>query len=101
MRSMVTAAETVSSSTPSYDSTPRSSVPPTARRGQVPPMSPTVAVSGPAAVEEGTPSNTRRLGTRASAVSTNASEFGEERKRLRRVNPRDSVSSKDSQCIVQ
>jgi hypothetical protein len=100
MRSMVTAAETVSSSTPSYDSTPQSSIPP---RQYILPRSPTVSASSHAAKEESTLSNTRRLSTRVSvsAVSTNASEFGEERKRLRRVNPRDSVSSKDSHCIVQ
>jgi len=102
MRSMVTAAETVSSSTPSYDSTPRSSVAPAARRQQLPPMSPMTPVNAQVPTNEATPPKTRRLSTRASAVSTNTSEFGEERKRLRR-NPRerDSVSSKDSQCIIQ
>lgn len=95
MRSMVTAAETVSSSTPEYDSTPRSSVAP-ARRQPIPPTNPAASTTN----AESTTSNTRRLVTRSSVISNNASEFGEERRRIKR-NQRDSVSSKDSQCIIQ
>ncbi|KAG8836037.1 hypothetical protein FRC17_010501 [Serendipita sp. 399] len=100
MRSMVTAAETVSSSTPSYDSTPRSSVAHNIRRPRgaaaITVMTPVVDTN---AADRSTQSNTRRSVTRMSAVSSNASEFGEERKRIRRTR-RDSVSSKDSQCII-
>lgn len=112
VRSMVTAAETVSS-TPSYDSTPRSSVAPAGRRPtltspQRPMMTVTAATQGshnntPATTEENGVSETttavRRLATRMSTVSINASEFGEERRRIKR-NQRESVSSKNDQCIV-
>lgn len=95
MRSMVTAIETVSSSTPSYDSTPRSSAAPTATRQTQPP-----ADSSVQGTENGTSSDTKRLTTRMSTISSNASEFGEERRRIKRSH-RDSISSKDSQCIIQ
>ncbi|KAG8868866.1 hypothetical protein FRC20_002678 [Serendipita sp. 405] len=100
MRSMVTAAETVSSSTPSYDSTPRSSQAPNGRRPRaISTMSVRTTTADPNATDESTQSNTRRFATRMSAVSSNASEFGEERNRIRRAR-KDSMSSKDSQCII-
>ncbi|PVF92803.1 hypothetical protein CPB86DRAFT_877616 [Serendipita vermifera] len=100
MRSMVTAAETVNGSTTSYDSTPRSSVAHNRRQAQGP-----QTINGPLSnsvtTQEGhITSDTRRLNTRISALSSNASEFGEERRRIKR-NPRDSVSSRDSQCVIQ
>lgn len=95
MRSMVTAIETISSSTPSYDSTPRSSVTPAAARQlQI------AATNGSQVAENGTTSDTKRLTNRMSTISSNTSEYGEERRRIKRTH-RDSISSKDSQCIVQ
>lgn len=108
MRSMVTAAETVSSSTPSHGSTPRSSIPPnhnsatTKQPKSILTNSITAAGSPQSPTSnESVSTDTRRLNTRISAVSSAAaSEFGEGGNRIRRTR-RDSVSSKESQCIIQ
>lgn len=99
IRSMVTAAETVSSSTPSYSSTPRSSVPLGATRQPRPILTNPITNTPPAA-NDSVNADSKQLNTRMSAVSTAASEFGEERNRIRRSR-RDSISSKESQCIIQ
>jgi hypothetical protein len=99
MRSMVTAAETVNSSNTSYDSTPRSSVAHNRKPAHTQTVNSPLSNSA-TRPEEHVTSNTRRLNTRISAISSNASEFGEERRRIKR-NPRDSVSSRDSQCVIQ
>jgi hypothetical protein len=95
VRSMVTAIETISSSTPSYDSTPRSSVAPAAARQMQ-----TAASRSSQAAENGSTSDTRRLASRMSTISSNGSEFGDDRRRIKRTH-RDSISSKDSQCVIQ
>lgn len=100
IRSMVTAAETVSSSTPSCGSTPRSSVAQGATRQNRPILTNPLPSSIPLATEKGKFAEPRRGNTGISVVSTAASEFGEEKKHTRQ-NRRDSMSSKDSQCVIQ